>query len=78
MRIFRRKDGRMYVLAEPSVDLFGAEIVLTYHCGRGRGGGTKTYVASPRRSSQAIIKSIVQTRLRHGYIEVLSNTHDRQ
>lgn len=66
MRIFRRGDGRYYVIAEAHPDLLGDWIIMTLHGSViSRLGGVHTYLAAA-----TSIEELVRVRLRHGYKEV--------
>jgi hypothetical protein len=69
MRIFRRPDGRYYLIAEAQPDLLGDSVILTLHGSvHSRRGGVHTYL-----SSVTCIDDLVKTRLRHGYTEDLND-----
>lgn len=66
MRIFKRPDGRYYLIAEPQPDLLGDSVILTLHgSAHSRRGGVHTYL-----SAVTCIDDLVRTRIRHGYSEV--------
>lgn len=70
MRLFRRPDGRYYVILQPTVDLFGDPIVMTYHGSQNsHQGGCKTYYCADGNGSRAV-DQLVKLRLAHGYKEV--------
>jgi hypothetical protein len=61
MRIFRRPDGRYYVIAQAHRDLLGDWVVMTLHGSvTSRLGGVHTYLAS-----MTSIEDLVKTRIRH-------------
>lgn len=72
MRLFRRQDGRYYAILDPSRDLFGDPVIVTYHGNKNsRAGGEKTYWAPEEGDGiEKVYHAIVKTRLRHGYVEV--------
>ena len=66
MRIFKRPDGRYYLIAEPQLDLLGDSVILTLHCSaHSRRGGVHTYL-----SELISIDELVRIRCRHGYLAV--------
>ena len=70
MRMFRRPDGRYYMITSPYQDLLGDSVILTIHgSASSRLGGVHTYLASRTR-----IEDLVRTRVRHGYSEVRGGT----
>lgn len=72
MRLFERRDGRYYLIAEPQLDLLGDHVVVTRRGSQySRLGGCKTYVGADPREIDRVIARIVTTRIRHGYVEIL-------
>ena len=70
MRLFRRADGRYYIITSPYQDLLGDSVILTIHgSATSRLGGVHTYLASRTR-----IEDLVRVRVRHGYSEVRDGT----
>jgi hypothetical protein len=66
MRIFKRPDGRYYVIASPMTDLLGDAVITTFHGSEhSRAGGVFTYLLSEMSEAD-----IVKTRLAHGYVEI--------
>ena len=66
MRMFRRPDGRYYLIAQPHQDLLGDWVIMTIHGSiRSRQGGVHTYLAA-----MTTLDDLVKTRIRHGYAEV--------
>lgn len=72
MRLFRRTDGRYYAIMNPTTDLFGDYVIVTYHGNeKSRAGGEKTFWAPEEGGGiEKLYSAIVKTRIRHGYHEV--------
>lgn len=72
MRLFERSDGRFYVITDPQRDLLGDHVVVTRRGSRySRLGGCKTYVGADPADLDRVITTIVKTRIRHGYAEIV-------
>jgi len=66
MRVFKRPDGRIYVIAEPCQDLLGDTVIVTRHGSvHSRRGGVHIYLGS-----QTSVEALARTRIRHGYREI--------
>ncbi|MCX7177093.1 MAG: hypothetical protein NT159_24865 [Proteobacteria bacterium] len=71
MRLFIRRDGRYYLIAEPQRDLLGDHVVVTRRGSQySRLGGSKTYCGADPSDLDEVIARIVKTRIQHGYTEV--------
>jgi|GEM_PF-3109571 len=71
MRVFKRPDGRIYVIAEPCQDLLGDTVIVTRHGSvHSRRGGVHIYLGS-----QTSVEALARLRLRHGYREVEGTGH---
>ena len=72
MRLFRRQDGRYYAILTPTTDLLGDQVVITFRGSMySKMGGVKSYLVEAGQGAD-IEQQLVKTRLRHGYIEVVS------
>jgi hypothetical protein len=70
MRMFRRADGRYYLIAQPHQDLLGDWVIMTIHGSiRSRQGGVHTYLAA-----MTTLDDLVKMRVRHGYSEMRGDT----
>lgn len=74
MRVFKRPDGRIYVIAEPCQDLLGDMVIVTRHGSvHSRRGGVHIYLGS-----QTSVEALAKTRIRHGYQEVATGFSGRE